>query len=278
MYKPVTCNIVHCTRNNKQETRNKKQGTRNNEPPPSPMCYETALTKMKSQVQAYFRRDFAQPEDYNPYYHHSGFDHPILQIIKMDEPNLIYSSQWGYVPSWGKSDIPAFRKKYNTLNIRSENLFKGITKESAQSGRCLIIADGFFEPHKVGGMSIPYFCYIPSNTFADDRHLFAFCGIYSEMQKDSDQFTCSILTMEANSFFSEVHNVKKRQPLVLDEGLYKEWLSPDLREKEVLELMKNGFTSKEFRAYPVSQDLYRRGIDTNNLSILEEVPPPGLLF
>lgn len=143
-------------------------------------------------------------------------------------------------------DIPAFQKKYNTLNIRSESLFKDLSKEGANDKRCLIISDGFFEPHKTAGVSIPYFCNIPSKTFEDGRHLFAFGGIYSELEKDTNQFTCFILTMEANPFFNEVHNVKKRQSFVLDEGLYDEWLNPNLNKKNVLELIANGFTSEEF--------------------------------
>ena len=204
------------------------------------MCYETALTKTEKQVHKYLKKDFAYPDKYEPYYHRSGFTHPKLQIVKMDEPNMIYPANWGYIPNWGMKDIPAFQKKYNTLNIRSESLFKGLSKEGANDKRCLIIADGFFEPHKTAGVPIPYFCYIPSKTFEDGRHLFAFGGIYSEIEKDTKQFTCSILTMEANPFFAEVHNIKKRQPFVLDEGLYDEWFNPNLNEENVLELITNG--------------------------------------
>lgn len=242
------------------------------------MCYETTLTKTKKQVKATFDKGFAFPGLYEPYYHQSGFTHPNLQIIKMDEADTIYPAQWGYVPSWGMDDTQAFRKKYNTLNIKSETLFQGLSKEAAYDKRCLIIADGFFEPHRTAGVSIPYFCYIPTERFDDKRDLFVFGGIYSEMDTASNRYSCSILTMEANSFFSEVHNIKKRQPFVIDEGLYNEWFNPDLSEKNVLELIKNGFTSKEFKAHPVSADLYKRNINTNKPSILDETPPPGLLF
>ena len=242
------------------------------------MCYETALTKKKKEVKENFNKDFANPEQYEIYYHRSGFTHPNLQIVKMNEPNTIYPAEWGYVPSWGMRDITAFRKKYNTLNIKSETLFQGLSKEAAFENRCLIIADGFFEPHKTAGNSIPYFCYIPTDKYADNRDLFVFGGIYSEVDDDTNQFTCSILTMEANPFFTEVHNVKKRQPLVLDEELYGEWFNPDLNEGNVLELIKNGFTSKEFKAHPVSTDLYKRNLNTNKPYIIEEVPPPNLLF
>ena len=237
------------------------------------MCYETTLTKMKLQIQQYLHKDFSDPDEYEPYFHRSGFTHPKLQIIKMDEPNKIYPATWGFVPTWGMKDISSFYKKYNTLNIRSETLFTGLSKEAAKDNRCLIIADGFFEPHKMGGESLPYFCYIPSKTFKDGRHLFAFGGIYSEMEADNNSYTCSILTMKANNFFAEVHNLKKRQPLVLDEGLYKEWLNPTLKEENVLELITN-----EFKAHTVSGDLYKRNLDTDKAYIIEEIVPPNLLF
>lgn len=242
------------------------------------MCYDTALTKMKSQVQEYFQMDFAKENKYKPYFHRSGFTYPKLQIIKMEDPNLIHSATWGYVPEYGMDDIPAFRKKYNTLNIRSESLFSGLSKEAAYDRRCLIIADGFFEPHRIAGDSIPYFCYIPSKEFQDGRHIFAFGGIYSEVNNDPNELTCSLLTMEANSFFKEVHNLKKRQPFVIDANLYEEWFDPNLDQTNVLELVANGFTSKKFEAYSVSTNLYRRDIDSDIPSIIEEVPPPGLLF
>lgn len=242
------------------------------------MCYETALTKLKGQVQKYFDKDFVFEDNYEPYYHRSGFTHPKLYVVKMDEPNAIYPASWGYVPRWGLDDIQGFRKKYNTLNVKSETLFKGISKEAAYTKRCLIIADGFFEPHKRAVESLPYFCYIPSKTFDDGRHLFAFGGIYSEAENDTTNLNCSILTMKANSFFTEIHNVKKRQPLVFDEGLYNEWFNPDLNEATILELMTNGFTSQEFKAHPVSPNLYKRNVNTNKPYIIDECFPPRLLF
>ena len=172
-------------------------------------------------------------------------------------------------------DIAAFRKKYNTLNAKSETLFSsGTYKKSAADKRCLILADGFFEPHKEGKVSIPNFCYIPTDAYPDGRDLFVFAGIYNEI--DTDAYSCSIITKEANDFFAEVHNVKKRMPLVLDEGLFKEWFHDGLTESHVSELMEHGFTGKEFKAHPVSRDLYKRGVDTNTASMLEPAAPETL--
>lgn len=234
------------------------------------MCYETSLTKGKVQIEFYSQASFQIPLEYEPYYHLNGFSHPNLQIIKIDEPEAIYPASWGVVPSWGVNDIVGFRKKYNTLNTKSETFFDGVSKDLT-SKRCLILSDGFFEPHKSNGVSIPQFCFIPSSEYSDGRDLFCFAGVYSEIDKTANTYTCSILTLEANDFFSEVHNVKKRMPLVLDEELHNEWFNTHLSNDNLKELIKHSFTSKTFKSYPVSRDLYKRGIDTNKEYILQDV-------
>lgn len=222
-------------------------------------------------MEHHFQAEFQIDHEYTPYFHRSGFSYSNLQIIKMDEPQSIYPASWGLVPEWGMKDVDAFRKKYNTLNTKSETLFSGLSKDSAMDKRCIILVDGFFEPHKENGISIPNFCYIPTSRYGDGRDQFAFAGIYSVIEDTSDAYTCSILTTEANDFFAEVHNVKKRMPLVLDEGLYPEWFNDGLNEENLTELMKHGFTSKDFKAHAVSRDLYKRGIDTDKEYIISPI-------
>lgn len=234
------------------------------------MCYETSSTKIKEQMQDYAEAYFAVPLEYEPFFHRSAFGFPNLQIIKMDNIGEIYPATWGFVPEWSITNIHNFRRKYTTYNAKSETILtSGMYKRSAREKRCLIISDGFFEPHKVNGVSIPYYCHIPSKKYDDGRDLFCFAGIYSELGDEA--YSCSIITTEANDFFSEIHNVKKRMPLVLDEGLKDEWLNDCLNEKNIEELMKHSFTSKEFSAHPVSRDLYKRDVDTNKPYILDPV-------
>ncbi|MFI8379627.1 SOS response-associated peptidase [Leeuwenhoekiella sp. NPDC079379] len=236
------------------------------------MCYATTLTKTKKRIEEVIDRTFEVPLEYQPYYHLNGFSHGNLQIIKMDEPEKIYPSMWCLVPSYGMNDIPEFQKKYNTLNARSESIFKSNTfKSSALEKRCLILADGFFEPHHENGNSTPYFCYQPSDENDDDgRKLFLFAGLYTELEKDNDSYSCTILTTDANDFFAEVHNKKKRMPLVLDSDLYDDWLSTTHNEKTLNDLIKNGFTGTDFDAYPVSNMIYKKGVNSN---IAEAIQP-----
>lgn len=251
------------------------------------MCYSTALRKEREEIEQRLYREieahFKIPLEYQPTFHLNGFTHGNLYIIKMDEPESIYPASWGLVPDWAIHDPEGFRKKSNTLNARSETIFdKPSFKDSANDKRCLILSDGFYEPHHENGVSIPNFCYQPSKEHPEGD-LFMFAGLYNELEEgldpilDDKLFTTTILTTEANPFFAEVHNKKKRMPLVLSNDHYEDWLDDGLNTSSVRELMAHGFTSEEFKAHPVSRDLYKKGIDTNKPYIVEPLEK-GSLF
>ncbi|MBO0355904.1 SOS response-associated peptidase [Flagellimonas aurea] len=233
------------------------------------MCYSTTLRKTKEEVEERFRARLQIELEYTPYYHMNGFTHGNLYIVPMEYPDELLPAMWGYVPPFGMDDPDAFHKRYNTLNAKSETVFSSNTyKHSIHDKRCLIIADGFHEPHHVKKVSYPYFCH-----YKDDS-LFAFAGLYSEL--DDDLYSCTIITMPANEQFEQIHNQKKRQPLILDQHWEEDWLLPDLHEPGIKELMKSAFTTKEIEAYTVSRDLYKRGIDTNNKLAIEKKDYPEL--
>ena len=228
------------------------------------MCYETSLHKTQKQIQKTFSVEFKNPDLFTPYYHRSGFTHPNLYVIPQEEAHLVYAMQWGLVAPFGEADVKAFRKKYNTLNAKSESVLRSrMYQSAARERRCLVLADGFFEPHHQAGGVQPYYCYLPQQA------LFCFAGIYTQMA--SGAYTVSILTMAANPFFAEIHNTKKRMPLVLDPSKQGAWLDPNLSDADIQELINNGFIQQDFKAHAVSSDLYKRQIDTNTPRILEPI-------
>ena len=234
------------------------------------MCYSTTLDKKYDEVAARIRRRFRHPEVYKPYYYQSAFTHDNLYIVPQQEKDEIVPAIWGLVPSWAMNgDISEFLDKNYTNNARSENIFeKRSFKEFPITNRCLIAANGFFEPHHSKGTAYPYFCHYP------DNEIFFFAGLYSEL--GDDLYSTTIITVEADEFFSEVHNKKKRMPLVLDKEYEEEWLKEDLQEPHVKDLMKTGFTTKEFEAYPVTRDLYKKGTKNDTPKAIEKVDYPEL--
>jgi len=217
------------------------------------MCYKTALQKKADELALKNPLKLKYPKEYTPYYHNDAFTNPTLYIIPQDDKDFVVPSIWGLAPNFvinsEKLDPSEYIKKYKTYNARGEEMFeKRSYKESAESERCLILADGFYEPHHYKGKSQPFFCYL------DNRKLFAFAGIYTKLEEDS--YTVSLVTTEANDLFAKIHNNKKRMPLVLDEQFHSDWLS-DLNQKQVLELVDSGFTNEEFKYHPVTNEIYK---------------------
>jgi putative SOS response-associated peptidase YedK len=242
------------------------------------MCYSTSLRKQREQIEQRILNQiparFTANSTFKPYYHLNGFTHGNLQIITMNNPKTIVDAEWGLIPSWSTHHPEGFRKKSNTLNARSENIFeKASFSESAENKRCLILSDGFFEPHHENGQAIPYFCYQPSEEFPDGD-LFLFAGLYNEL--DDYTLTTTILTTEANSFFLEVHNKGKRMPLILDSNYFEDWLDQGMSNQELNEIMTDGRSKKVFKAHPISRDFYKKGIDTNKPYIVEATPKDTL--
>jgi putative SOS response-associated peptidase YedK len=235
------------------------------------MCFHISNTKKVTEVEDRFDVRFEMPEIYNPYYHFNGFEKKYLYVILQDDPYYIEPAYWGLIPN--EVDISKrseFLNRTNTLNATSERLFtSSLFSQFIHNQRCLIVADGLYEPHKVGGVkgSFPhYFKYV-------DGGLFAFAGIYSEL--DDGLFTASIITTEANPLFKEIHNSPNklgsyRMPLILDEKDEFEWLNPNLNEAQIKEILFT-FTSKEFEAYPVHKDVFNSRVKSNRPDIIERV-------
>lgn len=230
------------------------------------MCYETSLSKPRKKVEERFGAKMKVPLLFEPYYHRSSYTFPNLYCIPQEDPTGIKPMEWGLVPYWVKDLEKHRNSKYKNWNAKKENVLSSKSfSQSIHNQRCLIIADGFFEPHYESGIkgAIPKFCYL------ENRKLFTFAGIYTEFELN--YLTVSLITTEANDFFAEIHNKKKRMPLVLDEDLEGEWLNPNLKEKNIEDILDNGFTKEKFYAYSVRRDFYTTDEDLNSPKTLEEV-------
>lgn len=226
------------------------------------MCFHISNTKKATKVEDAFNARFEDINNYEPYYHFNGWETKSLYIIKSDETHLIEPAFWGILPDdYSIKARSPFLKKTNTLNARNDNvLHSRLYSQFIEDQRCLIIADGFFEPHQYNGVSYPFYITPKNDAF------FAFAGVYSETLEGD--FTASIITCEATKSMSEIHNKKSkrgdfRMPLVLEN--YNEWLEGDYNH-----ILKSK-TDFEFNTYPVSKDLFSNKVNSNVESILNKV-------
>lgn len=238
------------------------------------MCFHLSNTKKDyRKLEDRFEATFEYPEVYEPYYHFNGWETKNLYIIKQDDPETIDFASWGLLPTnYDISLRSDFLKKTNTLNATRERLFESqLFSQFIKWQRCLIIADGLFEPHKNENVkgSIPFYFHLK------DKELFAFAGIYSVIDDGiNSMYSASIITTEANPLFKKIHNSPNKQgsyrmPLILDKTDEYDWLNCNDNEDEINTLLHT-FTKSEIEAYSVSQDIFKR-IESNRKDIINSV-------
>lgn len=185
------------------------------------MCYYTDQQSSKKTLESRFK-SFGKFEDSDLVKGKtSGFNRPALPVITQGKPELIQLMPWGLIPSWA-DEQQAKELPSKTLNAKSETVFEKISFEpSIYKQRCLVLVDGFFEWQHLGKEKIEY------EIKLEQDGPFALAGIYAIWRNPRTQAlepSFSILTTAANELMEEIHNVKKRMPLILPFETEKEWI------------------------------------------------------
>lgn len=173
----------------------------------------------------------------------NGFDHPNLPIIsKIGETEI---AQWGIIPKWIKSNHEAVEISNKTLNARIESIEnKPSFSEAWKNNPCLILASGFFEWQHRNNNKNPFYI------FPKNNEVLLFGGIFSDWFDPINSKwmrSYSIITKEANSLMAEIHNTKKRMPLIIPHHFAKEWILGDCKQRFLLskENSENYLTAHE---------------------------------
>ena len=177
------------------------------------------------------------------HYQLSGFAHNELLIYTNESPNIPIPSIWGLVPHWVKDENQKVKLWNSTLNARGESIFeKPSFKKSAESMRCVLYVDGFFEHHHFQNKKYPFLIR------QMDNQPIALGGLYSKwVDKNTGEIinSFSIVTTEGNELLSKIHNNPKldepRMPLILNEETEEIWLrneNSDIFLDEIKSLIK----------------------------------------
>jgi putative SOS response-associated peptidase YedK len=185
------------------------------------MCYYTKQAIAAEILEAQFKANFVEKASYKPNDQFNGFAFPQTPVITNQDGNTIQLFNWGLLPFWAKDS--SFRK--NTLNAKIETLSEKPSFRSSLDQRCLVLVDGFYEWKWLddkGKTKQKYLITMP------DAQPFALAGLWSVWtNKISGEVinTYTIVTTQANELMSEIHNTKKRMPMVLTAEEEQIWLA-----------------------------------------------------
>lgn len=143
-----------------------------------------------------------------------------VPIVRRDETGLILDcARWGLAPSWMNRPL----QQPPQYNVRAETAPRKFKKYFGNR-RCILPASGFW----VRGEQ-RVFVQVP------DQPLFGLAGLWTERLLDGETLrSCTILTVEAQSGIGHIHD---RMPVVLTTEGARRWLSADVPEAELLELL-----------------------------------------
>ena len=188
----------------------------------------------------------------------------ILAIVRYEEQNHLEYLKWGLVPFWAKDKTIGNR----LINARSETAAtKPSFRNAFKKGRCLILADGFYEWKGEKGQKQPMLLTLP------DGNPFAFAGLWEIWDnKDKEQTpyrSCTILTRAASESVIPIHN---RMPVILKPEAFDTWLDPDNRDiNSLLEIIQRQIYT-ELINIPVSKQVNSvRNNSPENIQTIEYI-------
>jgi putative SOS response-associated peptidase YedK len=152
--------------------------------------------------------------------------------------------RWGLVPFYLKGENP----KFATMNARIETMetspaYRGPWKRGQ---RCIVPATGFYEWQVLpDGRKQPWFIGIT------DQECMGFAALWERSEKADgtviESFT--IITLPANDFMADIHNVKQRMPAILTAEGITPWLEGTLAEAKAALVQ---YPATRMQAWPVS--------------------------
>jgi putative SOS response-associated peptidase YedK len=191
----------------------------------------------------------------------------VLAVVMRDERPTGALLRWGLVPPWAENPSVGFKM----INARAETVAdKPAYRRPFERGRCLIVADGFYEWQRDGARQ-------PFHVTRGDGEPFAFAALRTAWKDPHGELlrTCTILTTQANAVVQHVH---PRMPVILDPADEEAWLDPGTPPPR-LHAMLRPLPEAVTRARPVSKAVNDARYDGPEcLAPAEPEPRQGELF
>ena len=231
------------------------------------MCFTVSIYAQTHEIETDLGAVFDEPGAYHPYFHVSGFNHPILPFVTNERPDVIDHLQWGLIPHWVKNVDDAAEIADKTLNARSDTMFeKPSFRDAAKGRRGLLPVSGFVEWRHEDSVKQPYLI------THRDATLFTLGCLWSTWtNKDTGEMhrSFSIITTDANKLLSYVHNSKLRMPVVIEPEERQQWLSTT--ERSEVERLVRPLQDGLLQARPITRSMSRIKVNDDHAELLEAI-------
>lgn len=230
------------------------------------MCFSVNVNLVKEEIEKRFGLYFPYKYRYEPSYYYHAFAMPELPAVCSDRPAGIRILKWGLIPPWTRDMQEAEEIRLKTFNARAESVnSKPSFSSSFRTKRCIIPVRGFYEWQHAGKKKIPWYIYPASGD------LFSLAGLYCEWTPPggSDTLdTFTIITTEANDLMAEIHNSKKRMPVILDRENENRWIAEKLDQAEAIEILKPS-PSEILKAHTIGPLVNDRSANRNTPEVIK---------
>jgi putative SOS response-associated peptidase YedK len=136
----------------------------------------------------------------------------------------------------------------------------------------MVLADGFFEWRHFEGQAYPYYIQLASH------EPFAFAGLWDSWtnpETSEIMNTYTIITTWANSLLEQVHNKRKRMPVILHRSDENPWLELEL-SRDAIDSLLVPYEANKMVAHPVSRLITTKGAKKNIPDAIKPIEYPEL--
>jgi len=197
------------------------------------MCFNISIVNSIYAIEKQLDAEFDIGSSFIPHKHISAFTNPLIPIITSENRNNIQICHWGLIPKWVKDIKKANEIRKMTYNAKSETIKeKPSFRDSIKDKKCLIIADGFYECESTSTGKLCHYI------TCSEKEIFTFAGIWSDwLDNTTGELikSVSIITQSANPMMEKIHNIKKRQPVILLKENRDKWFNSGLNYEKILD-------------------------------------------
>jgi putative SOS response-associated peptidase YedK len=179
----------------------------------------------------------------------SAFTFPDIPILTIQNGSYEISDyKWGLIPDWVNPDEMNEIRKH-TLNARIETIDEKKSFKNYTHQKGILTLNGFYEWQHISKHKNKFYIHSSSQDFiyvAVIHHTYQF--------ENKEISTFSMITTSANELMSDIHNTKKRMPLMIDKSYVKDWLNPNFGINEIMLEIKSNI-NHDLKAELISKPL-----------------------